>query len=414
MEEHSQALAAIAVFGAIALAGFLPSALRIALLPAVVLEIVFGAAIGPQGLGWAEMTPLLDTFAELGLALLFLIAGFEIDPSEVRGAPTRLAVRGWVVSLVIALVLCGAAAWFYGLPAPGYVALAVTTTAIGALMPILKDRGFLGGVYGPFVLAAGTSGEALPLIALSLLLAGAAGFGAQGVILVVFALIAAGAVWLASLMRTERMSALLHRTIDSSGQFPIRAAIFLLVVFVLIGESFGLDLVLGAFVAGAVARSLMPVSVHHDVMQRLSAIGYGFLVPIFFVTSGMELDLRAVVETPAALTAIPAFALLMLVVRGLPALILYRRVLPVRERIALALHTGTQLPLVVAISALAVNAGEMPGWIGASLVTAAVLTVVVYPALAALAMPAPGSGHRARVDEPPPPGPANGTSADAT
>lgn len=390
MEEHSQTLAAIAVFGAITLAALLPAALRVALIPAVVLELVFGVLIGPQVLGWAEVTALLDFLAELGLAILFLIAGFEINPAEVRGRPTRLALRGWFASLLIALALCAAGAWLYGLPAPGYVALAVTTTAIGALMPILKDRGFLARSYGPYVLAAGTSGEALPLIALSLLLAGAAGAGAQGAILAAFALIAAAAVWLAARMRTERMSALLHRTINSSGQFPIRAALFLLVVFVLIGESFGLDLVLGAFVAGAVARALMPEALHHAVMDRLAAIGYGFLVPIFFVTSGMELDLNALVTTPAAVVAVPAFALLMLAVRGLPAMVLYRDALPLRERVALAFHTGTQLPLVVAISAIAVGTGEMPGSTAASLVAAAVLTVILYPALAAMAMPARG------------------------
>jgi CPA2 family monovalent cation:H+ antiporter-2 len=382
MEDGSTALAAIAIFAAVALAAFIPAAFRKLLLPAVVLEIGFGAAIGPQGFGLAAVGPFLDLLSELGLALLFLIAGFEVDPRAVRGAPMRLALRGWFASLALAAVLCGAAGWAVGLPAPGYVALAVSTTAIGALMPILKDNGLLEPPYGPFVLAAGTTGEALPLIALSLLLAGAAGFGVQSLILAAFALIAAGALRLAGRLNTERMSALLGRTMQGSGQLPVRIALLLLILFVFLGEGLGLDLVLGAFVAGAVARTLVSPALHHELMSRLSTIGYGFLIPIFFVTSGMELDLAALTGAPAALAAIPVFALLMLVVRGAPALVIYRDHLPRAQRLALAFHTGTQLPLVVAITAIAAQQGLMPQWCASALVAAAIVTVIVFPVLA--------------------------------
>lgn len=382
MEHDSSALAAIAIFATIALAAFIPAVFRKLLIPAVVLEIVFGAAIGPQGFGFASVTPLLDTLAELGLALLFLIAGFEVDPRTVRGAPMKLALRGWFASLAFAAILCGLAGWAVGLPAPGYVALAVSTTAIGALMPILKDRGLLEPPYGPFVLAAGTTGEALPLIALSLLLAGAAGFGWQSLILASFALVAGFSIYLAGWLNTDRMSALLEKTMQSSGQLPVRIALFLLILFVFLGEALGLDLVLGAFVAGAVARTLVSEHLHHQLMSRLSTIGYGFLIPIFFITSGMELNLAALTGAPAALAAIPVFALLMLCVRGVPALIIYRDHLPMPQRLALACHTGTQLPLVVAITAIAVQQGLMPEWCASALVAAAILTVIVFPVVA--------------------------------
>jgi Kef-type K+ transport system membrane component KefB len=391
METDPHALGAVVVSLVIVLAALLPAALRVALMPAVVLEILFGVVIGPQGLGLVAVTPTLDILAELGLALLFLIAGLEMNPAEVRGTPARLALRGWIMSLVVALALAFAGQALGLFPAAAFVAIAIATTAIGALMPILKDAGMLEPPYGPHVLAAGTAGEALPLVALSLALAGAAGLGLQSVILVVFAAVAILAVAVADRLGRLPLGGIFHDTIASSGQFPIRLAMFLAIAFALFGQALGLDLVLGAFVAGAVLRALLPHDLHDDLMARLTAVGYGFLIPFFFVRSGMELDVAALAGSPAAIALVPVFAAMMLAARGLPALLLYRGVLTRRARLALAFHSGTQLPLVVAISALAVDRGAMPGWCGAALVMAAVVTLVLFPAVAARILRAPGT-----------------------
>lgn len=384
MHNEALALGAIALTGVIALAALIPAALRIAIVPAVVLELLFGVMIGPHGLSILAPSITLDLIAELGLAILFLIAGLEVNPREVRGEPSRLAVRGWMASLVIAGVLAFGGQALGLFPAAAFVAIALTTTAIGALMPILKDRGMLAPPYGPYVLAAGTAGEAFPLVMLSLILAGVAGFGAQSLVLVGFALIAILVIGLAGRIRSLRLPPVLRDTMTSSGQFPIRLAVFLAVSFALFGESLGLDLVMGAFVAGAVLRALMPESLHHDLMVRLSSLGYGFLIPIFFVTSGMKLDIAAISDAPLGFALVPVFVVMMLLVRGVPVLWLYRHALPFRQRIALALHSSTQLPLVVAITALAVSQGAMPDWCSASLVVAAVITVMLFPALATL------------------------------
>lgn len=384
MEATDFAVVAVAVSFAIALAAFVPAILRLAILPAVVLEILFGVVIGPQGLGLVHDNEVLAVLSELGLAILFLMAGLEINPAAVRGAPTRLALRGWAVSLAVALVIAFAGQALGMFPAAGFVAIAISTTAIGALMPILKDGGLLGPPYGPYVLAAGAVAEALPLVALSLVLAGAAGFGMQGLILIVFAVTALLAIALAGRIRQLPLPPLFRRTMKSSGQFPIRLAMFLAISFALFGQRLGVDLVLGAFVAGAVLRILLPEDLHGELMERLSAVGYGFLVPIFFVTSGAELDIAALASAPGAVGLVPVFMLMMLIVRGLPALILYREVLSLRQRFALALHSGTQLPLVVAIAAIAVGQGAMPGWCGAALVMAGVLSVILFPAIASL------------------------------
>lgn len=391
METDPHALGAVVVSLVIVLAALLPAVLRVALMPAVVLEILFGVVIGPQGLGLVAVTPTLDILAELGLALLFLIAGLEMNPAEVRGTPARLALRGWIMSLVVALALAFAGQALGLFPAAAFVAIAIATTAIGALMPILKDAGMLEPPYGPHVLAAGTAGEALPLVALSLALAGAAGLGLQSVILVVFAAVAILAVAVADRLGRLPLGGIFHDTIASSGQFPIRLAMFLAIAFALFGQALGLDLVLGAFVAGAVLRALLPHDLHDDLMARLTAVGYGFLIPFFFVRSGMELDVAALAGSPAAIALVPVFAAMMLAARGLPALLLYRGVLTRRARLALAFHSGTQLPLVVAISALAVDRGAMPGWCGAALVMAAVVTLVLFPAVAARILRAPGT-----------------------
>ena len=381
MDGTDFAIGTIAVSFAIALAALVPAVLRLAIIPAVVLEILFGVAIGPQGMGLVHHNLILDVLSELGLAILFLIAGLEINPREVRGAPTRLALRGWTLSLFIALAL-GIGGQALGLfTGAGFIAIAIATTAIGALMPILKDAGLLRPPYGPFVLASGAVGEALPLVALSLVLAGAAGFGAQSVILVVFAATALLAIGLADRIRQLPLPPVFRATMSSSGQFPIRLAIFLTVSFALFGQSLGLDLVLGAFVAGAVLRTLLPEDLHDDLMDRLSAVGYGFLIPIFFVTSGTELDIAALAGSSTAILLVPVFVLMMLIARGVPALILYRGALPLRQRVALAFHSGTQLPLVVAIAAIAVDRGAMPGWCGASLVMAGVVTVILFPGI---------------------------------
>ena len=384
MHDEALALGAIALTGVIALAALIPAALRIAIVPAVVLELLFGVMIGPQGLNILVPSVTLDLIAELGLAILFLIAGLEVNPRDVRGEPSRLAVGGWMASLVIAGVLAFGGQALGLFPAAAFVAIALTTTAIGALMPILKDRGMLVPPYGPYVLAAGTAGEAFPLVMLSLILAGVAGFGVQSLVLVGFALIAILVIGLAGRIRRLRLPPVLRDTMTSSGQFPIRLAVFLAVSFALFGESLGLDLVMGAFVAGAVLRALMPESLHHDLMVRLSSLGYGFLIPIFFVTSGMKLDIAAMSDAPLGFALVPVFVVMMLLVRGVPVLWLYRHALPIRQQIALALHSSTQLPLVVAITALAVSQGAMPDWCSASLVVAAVITVMLFPALASL------------------------------
>jgi Kef-type K+ transport system membrane component KefB len=373
----------IAFFVAIAAASAIPALFPRVILPGVVLEIALGALLGPPGLGILQVGPIVTLLADLGLALLFFMAGFEVDPAVLKGRPLRLAIRGWIGSAAI-----GAAVAF-GLNAlgvvegPAFVALAVTTTAVGALMPILRDAGLLRPPYGPMVLAAGAIGEAAPIIGLSLALAGTANLAAQSAILVIGAVLSVAAVLLAARISEGHFAAVMARSMGSSGQLPLRLALLLTVLLVLLSEEVGVDLVLGAFVAGAIARAALPHDLHEALFARLDGIGYGFLVPCFFIASGARLDLMALATDPAALVLIPVFAVLMLAARGLPVMALYRTDLERPQRMALALHSGTQLPLVVAIAALAVRQGAMPAAQGTALIGAGIVTVLVFPMIAA-------------------------------
>ena len=371
----------VAVFAAMTMAAGVPALLPRLGIPGVVLEIAAGVVIGPQVLHLVHPGPIVVTLSTLGLCVLFLLAGFEVDPDVLKGRPLRLAWRGWAASAVIA---CGAG---YALSAAGlieapmFTALALTTTAVGALLPILRDAGRLGPPYGPIILATGAIGEAAPLIALSLILAGAAGAPGQALILVGFAVGAAAAVMVAARTTHGHLAGVVARTMGSSGQFPLRLVMLLMVLLIALSEELKIDLVLGAFVAGAVVRAALPHHQHEALLTRLDGLGYGFLIPIFFITSGVRLDVMSLVTDLHALAMVPVFALLMLVVRGLPVLLLARDDLDAPARQALALHAGTQLPLVVAIAAIAVQGGVMPPWQAASLVGGGVLTMLVYPTL---------------------------------
>ena len=392
----------IAVSLAMAAGAVIPALLPALPIPGVVLEIVFGAVIGPQVLDVVHPGVPLNLLANLGLAMLFLMAGFEMDPAVMRGRPLRNALTGWALTAAIAfaaallLTTAGlASAWLL-------TGLALTTTTIGTLLPVLRDAGLLAPPYGPMVLAAGAIGEAGPVIVLSLVLAEGRA-GQQALIMIAFAAGAVGAVALAARASDGLFAGVVERTMRTSGQLPMRLALCLLILLVVLSQALDIDLVLGAFVAGAVVRAALPLDHHEAMSARLDGIGSAFLVPIFFVTSGVRLDVASLFSNPVALAMVVVYALLMLIARGVPALLLYRSDLTRRQRIALALHCGTQLPLVVAITSIAVHHGLMPGDQGAALVGGGIVTVVLFPALARRVLQKPAltavrgiADHRAR------------------
>ena len=371
----------IAVAIALLLSAAIPAVLPPLPVPGVVLEIILGVLIGPQVLDIVHPQATLNFLASLGVGMLFLMAGFEMNPAILRGRPIRNGLLGWAVTLVIAfgsaapLTNAGlATGWLF-------TGLALTTTSVGALLPMLRDAGLLAPPYGPMVMAAGAMGEAGPVILLSLLLAKGRA-PTEALTMVAFAIAATGAVVLASRASGRGVAKIVERTMGTSSQLPMRFAVSSLVLLIVLSEYLRLDMALGAFVAGALVRAAIERRHDEAMAARMAGLGSAFLIPLFFITSGVRLDVASLFSNPSALALVPVYAALMLIVRGLPALLLYRADLSFRQRLGLALHSGTQLSLVVAITGIAVPRGLMPGAQAAAMVGAGVITMILFPALA--------------------------------
>jgi Kef-type K+ transport system membrane component KefB len=361
-------------------------------LPVVVAEIVLGILAGPV-FDIAQPDPVLNALSGLGLAFLFVLAGAEIDLRRIRGRPLMLGFTGWAISLALGFAVAGVFAATDVASPVIFVAAALATTALGTLMPILRDAHVLETPLGTYVVAVGMVGELCPIVVISLLLSGSADQLVTALLLVSFAALAVGCAFVAQRWRPPRFVALLDRHMHSTSQLPVRFCMLLLVTLVYIARNFGLDVILGAFAAGMVIGiATRPVDGPGVLQHKLEAIGFGFLIPIFFITSGLTFDLDGLTGDAGALLLLPVFLVALLAVRGLPAL-LYKRELGARDRLSLALYSATTLPIIVAITAIATSDGRMRTETAAALVAAGMLSVLIFPAAArALSRPAATAG----------------------
>lgn len=344
--------------------------------PVVVAELLFGIVLGPRVLG-LHPTQLVLFFSDLGLGLLFFFAGYEIDLRRIAGRPLWLALAGWGVSLVLAYTIGGLLAAAGIVLSLLYTGSALSTTAIGTLIPILSDAGDLRTRFGTYLLAAGAVGEFGPILLLTLILSTESTLH-NALILVAFIALAV-AVAVLAVRSSNRTLPLLERTMESSSQLAVRWIIVLIFALAFLAFELGLDLLLGGFAAGMITRQVLRSREMPLFDSKLTAVAFGVFVPFFFVTSGMKLDVAALFANVAGVMKMLAFFVLFLVVRGTPALLLYRNVLATRERVALALMSSTQLPLVLAITTLATSTGHMRASTAAALVGAAVLSTLVFP-----------------------------------
>ncbi len=363
-------------------------------LPAVVLEIIAGIVVGPQVLGWVEVDLPVSIVAVLGLAFLLFLAGLEIDVHRLRGQVLRLALLGYAVTVVLGMAVgvgLAAAGW---VNSAGLVAVTLSATSLGLVVPVLKDAGQVETRLGQTTIAAASVADFAAIVLLSLLFSTSdASAGSRLVLLGCFAaLVVTTAVVVSLVARSRRLDMTLTRLQDTTAQIRVRAAVVLLVAFVALAERFGLESILGAFMAGAVVGLLDKDSQAHPHFRvKLEAIGYGFLIPVFFVTSGVRLDLSGLVEDPSALARVPVFALALLVVRGLPAL-LFGRLFNRRSVVAAGLLQATSLPFIVTATQIGVLTNLMSGVTAAAMVCAGLLSVIVFP-VAALPLLRPRREH---------------------
>jgi Kef-type K+ transport system membrane component KefB len=392
---HFGNLFAVALIALLAplLLGLAP-ALRV---PAVVLEIVAGIALGPHGLGLVDIDLPVQIVSLLGLGFLLFLAGLEINLHQLRGRVLRLAVLGYLITLALGgLAGAGfaAAGWVHS---PLLLAVTLSATSLGLVVPVLKDSGRLDSAVGQSTIAAASVADFAAVLVLSLLFSAEGGSTGERLVMVaLFALLIAVAGFVVSTAgRSQRIGAALVRLQDTTAEIRVRAAVVLLVAFVALADQFGLETILGAFLAGAVVGLVdRDSSSHPQFRVKLAAIGYGFLIPVFFVTSGLRLDLGGLVDDPTALVRVPLFLVALLLARGVPAY-LSVRTLGRRPTAAMALLQATSLPFIVTATQIGVTTGLMSPTTAAALTCAGLLSVLIFPAIALTQLRKPPSPQEA-------------------
>jgi Kef-type K+ transport system membrane component KefB len=380
-------LAGLAIVAAIAF--LVPLGLGLApavRIPSVVLEIAAGILIGPAVLGLVEVDLPLRVLALLGLAFLLLLAGLEIDLDRLRGPRLRSSAAGFVVSLAIALGV-GLGLYASGLVgAPLLVAIILSSTSLGVVIPVLADAGQAETTLGQLIIAGSSIADFGAIILLSLFFSGDSSSVWSTLLLIggFVALVVATGVALAEVEHSSRLSSALIRLQDSSAQIRVRGAFLLLVGLVVVAQLFGLEVILGAFFAGAMLKLLDrdEIMTHSGFQTKLQAVGFGVFIPFFFITSGMQLDVRALLAGGAVLALVPVFLVALLLARGLPA-VMYRPMVGERGTLAAGLLQATSLPFIVAATGIGMELGLLSPAVGAAMVVAGLLSVVLFP-LAAL------------------------------
>ncbi len=358
--------------------------------PAVVLEILLGVLVGPAVLGWVEVGLPLEVLSLIGLSFLLFLGGLELDLSSVRAQGPRIALA-YGCSAVLALG-AGTVVTFVDDDNQGlFIAVALASTSLGLVVPVLRDAGSSFSPFGQLALAASSVGEFGAVLALALFYSeGGSAIESQIFLLVAFAiLVVAVALAFTRVQRSPRFAATLLRQEETSAQLGVRVAMLVMAVFVALSTDLGFEAVLGAFVAGALLRVTDPDErlTHARLRSKLDAIGYGFLIPAFFVTTGIQLDMGALFAAPSALVLVPILLAAFLVVRGVPAF-LYRG-LRRRETLAVGLLQATTLSVPVVAARIGLELGTIDSDTAAAIVVAGLLTVVLFPPLALLALGGP-------------------------
>ena len=350
-------------------------------LPSVVVEIVAGIVVGPSVLGIVEVDQVIEVLALVGLGFVLFLAGLEIEFEKLRGPVLRRTALGFVVSFGIAVAVSFALSAGGLVETPLLVAIILCATSLGVIVPVLKDSGEIASPFGQLIVAAASIADFGAIILLTLFFSGEGGIGST--LLLLGALLVLAAVVFLTVRGAERSLRVkndLLRLQDTTAQIRIRAAIVLFVGFAAVAGELGFEIILGTFIAGAIISLLDrdEVMTHPDFRRKLEAIGFGFFIPVFFVTSGVRFDLEALVAEASNLAMVPIFLAALLIVRGLPAL-LYRQVLDARRTAVAGILQATSLPFIVAASAIGLELGLIDAAESAALIGAGLLSVLVFP-----------------------------------
>ena len=364
--------------------------------PAVVLEILGGILVGPTVLGWVHLDVAVRVIADLGLGFLLFMAGFEIDLRRFDRRILVLVSRAFLLSMMLALLVA------YGLQLGGQVrdgllvGITLVSTSLGVLVPILHDAGQTETIFGRMIMAAGSLAELAPLVLLSVFFsASSKNPGAELGLLAGFIGLTAAIVVVTQRVRVwGPLREVVHRLENTSSQLRVRLAITFALAFSVVAEHFGLATILGAFLAGVIVRRTDETPASQEEFQgKLEAIGFGFLIPVFFVSTGVGLDITALFHSTRAIILVPVFLVALLLVRGLPAL-LYVRVVGRTHAIAAGFMQATSLTFIVVATVIGVQTGHQRTSTAAALVVAGLLSVVIYPPIALRMLMSPGRPDR--------------------
>jgi Kef-type K+ transport system membrane component KefB len=373
------------VLGAATAAPLLVDLLPLPKVPPIVSEIVAGILIGPVVLDLVDDTAPLAVFSSIGLVFLFFLAGLEIAFDTRDDRHLALVGLAFLVSLGLALIVALLFDAVELIGAPLLVAIILAATSFGIVVAVLKDAGQTGTPFGQLVIAGASIADFATVILLSLFFSSSgASFETTLVLLLLFlgVVVVVGLV-LAGARGSEQLKTTVARLHRTSAQIGVRIAFLLLVLLVYMSEEFGLEVVLGAFLAGAMVSLLDRENVLRDtgLTEKLEGIGFGVFIPIFFVASGVSLDLDALFDSFDTIVLVPLTVIALLLVRGVPALI-YGRFVPRRQALSAGLLQATSLSFVVAATQIGVEIGKLEPAAAAGLVTGGVISVLIFPALA--------------------------------
>ena len=367
-------------------------------LPAVVVEIVAGIVAGPAALGLVEVDEPVRVLSILGLAVLLFLAGLEIDYDRLRGRVAAVAAASFAASFAIALATGVVLAATGVVDDALFVAIVLSATSLGVVIPVLRDAGRSDSAFGQLVIAAASIADFATIILLTLFFSGEASSPTSTLILLggFFAVAGLLGLAIAEVEHLTRLRGVLRNLQDTTAQIRVRGAFVLLVGLTALATNLGLELILGSFLAGAVLKLVDrdQMMTHSALHEKLDAIGFGVFIPVFFVSVGINYDLNSLADA-STLIKVPIFLLALLAARGLPAL-LYRRTLADREVIVAALLQATSLPFIVAATAIGTSLGAIRPSSAAAFVAAGLLSVVIFPALSLSLL----GGERGQSDSP--------------
>lgn len=367
--------------------------------PGAVLEVVAGIVAGPSVLGWVRVDAPVQVLSTLGLGMLLFLAGLEIDVDGLRGPLARRAALAFALSAGLGL-LCGLLFWLAGATTgPVLLGIVLMSTSAGLLLPLLKDAGEAGTEFGQLIMTAAALAEIVPILLFSLLFSAEAKAPADRLasLAVFLVLLAAIGLAVARVRRLERLDRMLEYLSRRSAQLRVRATLTLALGCGVLAYQFGFASILGAFAAGLLVR-IIEVSgraPNREFLVKLEGIGFGFLIPVFFISTGVAFQLGGLLRHPAALAVVPLYLLALLAVRGGPAL-LYARAVGRRRAAAGGLLQATTLTFVIVATEIGVETGKVTPAAAAALVTAGLLSAALFPAAAARLLAPRGPAARKR------------------